>query len=89
MTPNPALQVEELKQQFAVVNEEAKVADEEARVANKQAKADREELAKTVTTCKQLRHFRKLYGSMSIEFPKVKKERDNALRQVCTRITDI
>ena len=89
MTPNPALQVEELKQQFAVVNEEAKAANEEARVANKQAKADREELAKAVTMCKQLRHFRKLYGNMSIEFPKVKQERDNALRQVCTRITDI
>ena len=87
MTPNPALQVEELKQQFAVVNEEAKAANEEARVANKQAKADREELAKTVPTCKQLRHFRKLYGSMSIEFPKVKKERDNALHPVYTRIS--
>ena len=72
-----------------MVNEEAKVANEQVRVANKQAKTDREELAKAVTTCKQLRHFRKLYGNMSIEFPKVKQERDNALQQVFTRITDI
>ena len=65
------------------------VINRQKNLANKQASTDREELAKAVTMCKQLRHFRKLYGNMSIEFPKVKQERDNALRQVCTRITDI